>query len=76
MGSLIKGQELRLKKDTSTGDWKTSLVRPDDFPLMKKGDTVIFERKMENLYGTWYGVFHKSSKYIQDIRESDFEIKE
>jgi hypothetical protein len=76
MHNLTKGQKLILTKNTSTGDWKTALVRPEDFPNMLKGDIVVFEKTMQNFYGNWYGVIHPSSKYTQYIRENEFKIEE
>jgi hypothetical protein len=76
MKNLIKGQKLILTKNTSTGDWKTALVRPNDFPNMLEGDIVTFEKTMQNFYGNWYGVIHPSSKYTQYIRENEFKIEE
>lgn len=45
--------KFRLRTDVSHGDWKTALVFPDRYPILKAGEVVEFVKEWSNFYGVW-----------------------
>lgn len=56
------GDKLMLLEDTEHGDWKTAIVFPNRWPMLKKGTIVFFQEIFVNCYGRYFTVLTKKGR--------------
>lgn len=57
------GELIEFDRDVEHGDWKTSSVRPGQWPTIQKGTKCKVVGDMQNFYGVFIKVEHNGSIY-------------